>query len=145
MSFGDDTLDPNNGKCCGARKITTEEFGKKLTEAMADLQPATLPNPATFLPTPETIAAKIRPPAPNPYDPVNRPRHYNKGKIEVADFIKDQNLNFDRGNAVKYICRAGDKEDPAMTLAEKTVQDLEKAIWYIKHEIEGIKKNGLSG
>ena len=63
-------------------------------------------------------------------DPVNHPSHYNKGKIEVADFISDQKLNFDRGNAVKYVCRAGSK-DP-----EKEIQDLEKAIWYINHEIK---------
>ena len=66
-------------------------------------------------------------------DPVNHPSHYTKGKIEVADFIADQKLNFDRGNAVKYVCRAGSK-DP-----EKEVQDLEKAIWYINHEIKTLK------
>ena len=66
-------------------------------------------------------------------DPVNHPSHYTKGKIEVADFIADQKLNFDRGNAVKYVCRAGSK-DP-----EKEIQDLEKAIWYIKHEIKMLK------
>ena len=66
-------------------------------------------------------------------DPVNHPSHYTKGKIEVADFIADQKLNFDRGNAVKYVCRAGTK-DP-----EKEIQDLEKAIWYIKHEIKTLK------
>lgn len=67
------------------------------------------------------------------YDPVNHPSHYTKGKIEVADFIADQKLNFDRGNAVKYVCRAGSK-DP-----EKEIQDLEKAIWYINHEIKMLK------
>ena len=66
-------------------------------------------------------------------DPVNHPSHYNKGKIEVVDFIWDQKLNFDRGNAVKYLCRAGSK-DP-----EKEIQDLEKAIWYINHEIKMLK------
>lgn len=66
-------------------------------------------------------------------DPVNHPAHYTKGKIEVADFIADQKLNFDRGNAVKYVCRAGIK-DP-----EKEIQDLEKAIWYINHEIKNLK------
>lgn len=66
-------------------------------------------------------------------DPVNHPSHYTKGKIEVADFIADQKLNFDRGNAVKYLCRAGSK-DP-----EKEIQDLEKAIWYINHEIKTLK------
>lgn len=66
-------------------------------------------------------------------DPVNHPSHYTKGKIEVADFIADQKLNFDRGNAVKYVCRAGSK-DP-----DKEIQDLEKAIWYINHEIKTLK------
>lgn len=66
-------------------------------------------------------------------DPVNHPTHYTKGKIEVADFIADQKLNFDRGNAVKYVCRAGSK-DP-----DKEIQDLEKAIWYINHEIKTLK------
>lgn len=64
---------------------------------------------------------------------VDHPSYYNKGKIEVADFIADQKLNFDRGNAVKYVCRAGSK-DP-----EKEIQDLEKAIWYINHEIKMLK------
>ena len=74
-----------------------------------------------------------------PNDPVNHPSHYNKGKIEVADFIADQKLNFDRGNAVKYICRAGSK-DP-----EKEIQDLEKAIWYINHEIKMLKGETENG
>lgn len=72
-------------------------------------------------------------------DPVNHPSHYTKGKIEVADFIADQKLNFDRGNAVKYVCRAGSK-DP-----EKEVQDLEKAIWYISHEIKTLKGETENG
>ena len=42
---------------------------------------------------------------------VENPSHYNSGKIEVIDFIEDQNLNFNLGNAVKYISRAG-KKDP---------------------------------
>lgn len=66
-------------------------------------------------------------------DSINHPSHYNKGKIEVIDFIADQKLNFARGNAVKYVCRAGFK-DP-----EKEIQDLEKAIWYIQHEIKMLK------
>ena len=41
---------------------------------------------------------------------VDHPSHYNAGRIEVIDFIEDQNLNFNLGNAVKYISRAGTKE-----------------------------------
>lgn len=64
---------------------------------------------------------------------VNHPSHYNKGKIEVWDFISDWKLNFDRGNAIKYICRAGEKDPNA------EIQDLEKAIAYINHEIKILK------
>jgi len=66
-------------------------------------------------------------------DPVNHPSHYTDGKIEVIDFIDDKRLNFCRGNAVKYIARAG-KKDPT-----KEVQDLEKAVWYLQHEIAKLK------
>ena len=36
---------------------------------------------------------------------VSHPSHYNVGKIEVIDFIEDKKLNFNLGNAVKYIAR----------------------------------------
>ena len=60
---------------------------------------------------------------------VENPSHYNTGKIEVIDFIEDQNLNFNLGNAVKYISRAG-KKDPV-----KFREDLEKAVWYLNREL----------
>lgn len=63
-------------------------------------------------------------------DNVNHPAHYTDGKIEVISFIEDKNLNFHRGNAVKYIARAG-KKDP-----EKEVEDLRKAVWYLNREIK---------
>lgn len=61
---------------------------------------------------------------------VNHPNHYNTGKYEVIDVIEDWKLDFCLGNAIKYIARAG-KKDP-----NKTVEDLEKAKWYIQHEID---------
>lgn len=67
------------------------------------------------------------------HDNVNHPAHYTTGKIEVIDFIDDKELGFSLGNAVKYIARAG-KKDP-----NKTVEDLEKAIWYINHEIRRLR------
>lgn len=66
-------------------------------------------------------------------DNVNHPSHYTDGKIEVIDFIEDKKLNYHRGNAVKYICRAG-KKDPA-----KEIEDLEKAVWYINREIQWLE------
>jgi hypothetical protein len=65
---------------------------------------------------------------------VDHPSHYNSGKIEVIDFIEDQDLNFSRGNALKYLCRAGKKE------GSKEVEDLQKAAWYINREIERLTK-----
>lgn len=63
-------------------------------------------------------------------DIVNHPSHYTDGKIEVIDFIEGKGLNFHRGNAVKYIARAG-KKNP-----EKEIEDLKKARWYIEREIK---------
>lgn len=68
-------------------------------------------------------------------DDVNHPSHYTDGKIEVIEYIEDKKLNFNLGNAVKYISRAG-KKDPA-----KMVEDLQKAAWYLNREISNLKAN----
>lgn len=67
-------------------------------------------------------------------DTINHPSHYTDGKIEVIEFIEDKNLNYHKGNAIKYICRAG-KKDP-----QKEIEDLQKAIWYINREIKNLKR-----
>lgn len=64
---------------------------------------------------------------------VNHPTHYNMGKIEVIDYIEDHNFNFNLGNAIKYISRCEHKG--------KKVEDLKKAVWYIKREIKRIGGN----
>ena len=66
---------------------------------------------------------------------VNNPKHYNKGKIEVIEFIEDQQMNFNLGNVVKYVSRAGSKDD--------IVQDLSKAKWYLEREIARLTKDRL--
>lgn len=66
---------------------------------------------------------------------VDHPDHYMRDSgHEVIDVINAWNLDFDLGNAIKYIARAG-KKDP-----QKNVEDLNKAVWYIKHKIENLKK-----
>jgi len=60
-------------------------------------------------------------------DMVNSPPHYTAGGVETIDFIEAKNLNYNLGNAVKYITRAGLKGD--------RVEDLKKAKWYIEREI----------
>ena len=65
---------------------------------------------------------------------VNHPRHYLKESgHEVIDVIRAWKLNFELGNAIKYIARAG-KKDP-----DKEIEDLEKAINYIEMQIKNIK------
>ena len=73
------------------------------------------------------------------YDPVNSPQHYTDTKIEVIDYIEDKNLGFCLGNAVKYISRAGRKQSAALGDKEKTIQDLEKAIWYLERRIKELQ------
>lgn len=63
-------------------------------------------------------------------DKINHPKHYNTGKIEVIEFLEDKKLDFHLANAVKYISRAGHK-DP-----DTFVEDLEKAIWYLRRRVE---------
>lgn len=61
-------------------------------------------------------------------DEVNHPSHYTQYKgLEVIDLTEQ--MVFNRGNAVKYIARAGFKNP------ETEIQDLQKAIWYLQREI----------
>lgn len=85
--------------------------------------------------TKEELNEKTGGPADITQEAVDHPSHYNTGKIEVIDYIDDQKLNFALGNAVKYISRAGKKDK------HKQIEDLEKAVWYINHEIERLKKD----
>lgn len=72
---------------------------------------------------------------------VNHPDHYNwlknKCGIEAIDIAR--HLNFCLGNAIKYILRAGHKEEPGKNIVEKEIEDLEKAIWYIQDRINTLK------
>ena len=56
------------------------------------------------------------------------PAYYKRGKAQVWDFIRDNDLNFHLGNAVKYIARAGYKDSKK--------EDLIKAIHYLENELE---------
>ena len=66
---------------------------------------------------------------------VNSPDHYNTGRVEVIDAIEDWNLGFNDGNAIKYIARHQHKGE--------SIQDIEKAIWYLKRHLDNLRgKNG---
>lgn len=76
-------------------------------------------------------------------DKVYHPSHYVWLKelcgIEVIDITR--HLDFDLGNAVKYILRAGKKSEEGYSDLDKTIEDLKKAIFYINDEIELLEKN----
>lgn len=59
--------------------------------------------------------------------------HYENGtQIDVIEFATMYDLNFNRGNIIKYIVRAGKKDDE--------VKDLEKAMDYLRREIETVRE-----
>ena len=60
-------------------------------------------------------------------DPINHPSHYTYGTIEAIDYINDKEFNFNLGNVIKYVTRAGHKDD--------ALEDLKKAAWYLNREI----------
>ena len=71
-------------------------------------------------------------------DNVNHPSHYNShpSGIECIEIARHHNFNI--GNTIKYIWRAGLKSEEGMEDTDKQVEDLNKAIWYIKDEIKRI-------
>jgi len=68
----------------------------------------------------------------NEKEMVDHPDHYQGGKFEVIDIIEDFKLGFHLGNVVKYVLRAGKKD--------ATVQELEKARWYLDRYIQTLNK-----
>lgn len=68
-------------------------------------------------------------------DKISAPAHYTYGEIEPKDAIRDWNLNFNLGNVVKYIVRAGRKDGNTI------LDDLRKAKQYIDFEIEFLEKD----
>ena len=66
------------------------------------------------------------------FDNINRPKHYNQGKIEPIEVIEDWELGYHLGNVIKYIARAKHKGQYR--------EDLRKARWYLDRHINLIDK-----
>lgn len=64
------------------------------------------------------------------FDPVQKPKHYNSHPSGIQCIEVTRHLNFNVGNAIKYLWRADHKNG---------VQDLEKALWYVQDEIARLK------
>jgi hypothetical protein len=71
-----------------------------------------------------------------PKENISHPSHYIEGRVyEPKDVIRDWKLNFNLGSAVKYISRAGRKDD--------MIEDLYKAIQFIEFEIEALTRESM--
>lgn len=66
-------------------------------------------------------------------DLVNHPPHYTSDPSGVECIQITRHRNFNVGNAIKYLWRAGIKDD------SKTIEDLEKAVFYINDEIKRLQ------
>lgn len=64
-------------------------------------------------------------------DPVNHPRHYTRHPSGVECITITEWMNFNLGNALKYIWRAGEKAN--------TIEDLKKGRWYLDREIQRLE------
>ena len=71
---------------------------------------------------------------------VNHPDYYNShpSGIECIDIIR--HYCFDIGNAIKYLWRAGLKKEIGLDEKQKEIEDLKKAIWYIKDRIKTLEE-----
>lgn len=67
----------------------------------------------------------------NVHDPVNHPQHYTSHPSGVECITITRHMNFNLGNALKYIWRAGQKGN--------AVEDLKKAQWYLADEIKRLE------
>lgn len=62
------------------------------------------------------------------------PSYYNKENMSVIDIIDEYELNFNKGNIIKYVLRSGKKNK------DTEIQDLQKAMRYCQMEIERLNK-----
>lgn len=72
-------------------------------------------------------------------DPVNHPSHYTSDPSGIECIQITRHRNFNIGNAIKYLWRAGLKD------GNSDIQDLQKAVWYIQDEIERLQTQKGNG
>ena len=75
------------------------------------------------------------------HDSVNHPKHYTQHPSGVECIQVTEHYNFCVGNAIKYLWRAGLKSEANLDSKQKQIEDLNKAIWYIRREIENLESD----
>lgn len=72
-------------------------------------------------------------------DPVNHPAHYTSHPSGVECIQITRHYCFAIGNAIKYLWRAGLKQDADKSDRDKEIEDLKKAAWYINDRIKQLE------
>lgn len=70
-------------------------------------------------------------------DAVNHPKHYTSHPSGIEAITITEHMNFNVGNVMKYLWRAGLK-------AKDPVEDLQKAVWYANREIQRLQAEAAS-
>lgn len=106
--------------------------GRLLSEPIQNYQKVSAIMPDTN----ESLSPKQSEPSANGesklHDPVNHPKHYTAHPSGVECIQITEWMNFNLGNAVKYIWRAGEKG--------ALLEDLKKARWYLDREIQRLSR-----
>ena len=74
-----------------------------------------------------------------PDDIVKKPSHYSRYAIEPVTFVMENDMEFWRGNIIKYAARAGFKEYDGMDEKQSEITDLEKVRRYAEMRINQLK------
>lgn len=74
------------------------------------------------------------------FDKIN-PSHYvgNDTKIQAIDIIELFDLNFSKGNVIKYTLRSGRKHELGYDALTKEIEDMKKAAWYVARELKRLE------
>lgn len=91
---------------------------------------------------PEREFERVTPPDQSRDDSVNHPSHYTSDPSGVECIQITRHRNFNVGNSIKYLWRAGLKDEPGRDAREKQIEDLRKAVWYIEDEIKLLERKG---
>lgn len=111
---------------------------KDLNEAKSHLSDETNCKYWVEIPKTKTLEKLIEPKFNNSekVDNVNHPEHYTSHPSGIECIEVTRHYCFSIGNAIKYLWRAGLKKDASLSDNQKEIEDLKKAIWYIKDRIK---------
>ena len=77
-------------------------------------------------------------------DNITHPKHYTSHPSGIECIEITRHYNFNIGNAIKYLWRAGLKQEQGKSSKQKEIEDLQKAIWYIQDYINTLQQENLS-